>query len=475
MKPGRHLIFFIVVNILMVSGRFQAVGNVNGDTLKVAEIFNDQMVLQRNQEINVWGTAGAQKNVTIEFLSKVYETSADALGAWRISLPPAAPGGPHRLTITSGSSVISFDDIYIGDVWLASGQSNMAFRFKAASDPDKKMLTAEAGKHNIRMYDVAKVVSGGKLLNGTNKAWAKADSSNVKEWSAVAFYFAKGLYEHLNVPIGIINCNQGGSRIEAWMNAKALREAAVPETKLSGIFAAYQNPSVLYTKMLSEIIPYTLKGVIWYQGESNAGEADAYRRLFPALIRQWREEWNQPDLPFLFAQLPGFARKEDKTQESWALFRKTQEEAAKAQPHTGMIVLIDAGDKDDIHPTNKKVVGERFVLAARAVAYKEDVDYSGPMAKKILYKDGRVVISYDHADEGLMAKGGEIKGFFVCDEEGDWHPASATIRNNKVYVSHPQKKEIIGVRYGWANAPVVNLYDRHNLPAAPFYHAKKNG
>lgn len=450
---------------------FSATAN---DTLAVADIFGDHMVLQRNEKVTVWGTAEANENVTIQFISRKYQTVTDDRGQWMIIMDAVDAGGPYDMMVSGKNTQVRFEDVFMGDVWLASGQSNMAFRFQAATDPDKENAIANAGNHNIRTYEVAKLVAGSKLLNEDDKPWSKVTPENVNEWSAVAFYFARGLYTHLNVPIGIINCNQGGSTIEAWMSAGALQEARVPEHTYPGILSHYKNPVTLYKAMLSGIIPFTLKGVIWYQGESNAHAPEDYEKLFGAMIRQWRAEWNDNDLPFLFAQLPDFGRREDKTGDSWARLRQSQEAVTASLPNTAMVVLIDAGDKNDIHPTNKRVVGERLVLAARAVAYGENVGYSGPAPDRIRYKKGQAIISYDHAPDGLVMKGDTLQGFEIRDRDGKWHPANARLAKDRVQVAHPVVKEISGVRYAWANAPDVNLYNRKGLPARPFTRLKTN-
>lgn len=400
----------------------------------IAEVFADHMVLQRDQPVNIWGTAEANQLVELLFISNVYKCTADTSGHWKISLPATKMGGPYEMEIATGETAIKLEDIFVGDVWLASGQSNMAFRLKGADDPDKATLFAEAGNRNIRMYNVARLVEGGKVLDQPDKTWAQASAENIGDWSAVAYYFARGLFDHLKVPIGIVNCSQGASTVEAWMNRTALKEADVALKKFEGIEHYYKDPSVLYEKMLAKLIPFTLKGVIWYQGESNATEPEAYAKLFAAMIDQWRTEWNQTNLPFVFAQLPNFKRKEDKTGVSWALFRQAQDKVARSVDKCALVVLTDVGDNDDIHPRNKRVVGERMVLAARSVAYNEPIEFSGPDLDRISYHGKNARVSFDHVVTGLVIKGEKLTGFEVCDERGRWTSAEARIKRKDVLV-----------------------------------------
>ena len=466
-------LFVFVVSLTRAEGNVCELTSPFDYSLWLPELFGDHMVLQRDQTVNIWGKGEANGSVELFFISRVHRTTIDESGHWKISLPAMKAGGPYNMEVSSGGTVINFEDIFIGDVWLASGQSNMAFRLKAADDADKEKMLSEAPAYNIRTYEVAKVVEGGKVLDRPDRPWAKATADNLSEWSAVAYYFARGLHDHLKVPIGIINCSQGASRVEAWMSAVSLSTAAdSPLKEFSGIESNYKSPSVLYQTMLVKIIPYTLKGVIWYQGESNAQEPDAYARLFTGMIRQWRREWSQDDLPFLFVQLPGFDPKGDKTGTSWAQFREAQRIVAESVPDCGMAVIIDAGEKDDIHPKNKKVVGERLVLVARSVAYNEQLNISGPEVDRISFDGKTAVISYHHPS-GLLLKGKELVGFSVCDQDGNWTPAKAKIKNERIKVSHREGKEITGVRYAWENAPVVSLYDSHGLPAPPFVKLKE--
>ena len=475
-KGSRHFylsLLLLVVSLTRAEGNVCTLTSTIDDAFFVAPLFGDHMVLQRDQPVNIWGRGEAGASVELFFIAEVHKTTVDESGNWRFSLPATKAGGPYTMEVSSGHVVVNFEDIFLGDVWLASGQSNMAFRIRAASDPEKPKIFAEAMARNIRTYEVAKVVEGGKVLDRPDRPWAEATADNLNEWSAVAYYFARGLFDHLKIPVGIINCSQGASRVEAWMSPSWLMKISdVPLKEFSGIERHYKNPSSLYESMLAKTIPYTLKGVIWYQGESNAQEPDTYARLFSGMIRQWRTEWKQHDLPFLFVQLPGFDPKGDETGVSWARFRQAQKIVAESVPQCGMVVIIDAGEKDDVHPRNKKVVGERLVLAARSVAFHEAVSFSGPIPDQVSFDGETAFISFHHSPD-LVLRNKELVGFSVCDEHGHWTPARAKIKSGKVKVSHSEKKEISGVRYAWANAPEVNLFGSDGLPAPPFVKLKE--
>ncbi len=447
-------------------------GNEN-DSLSLPPLFSDHMVLQRGQPTNIWGMADPGKAVKVLFRGDRFETTADSQGHWDMLLPAMEAGGPYQMTITSGHTTRTINDIALGEVWLAAGQSNMAFRFGFSDEEDKAKALAALNDTDVRMYKVAAIVSGGKLLKDNDIPWMRANREDVADWSAVALYFAQALQIEEGVAIGIINSSQGSSTIEAWMSPEALDRAKtsgyVPAKTYDDIRRHYRNPSVLHQSMLSKVVPYTLKGVLWYQGESNGGDAESYRILLPALIESWRQLWDQK-LPFLFAQLPAYEPPDDETGTSWARFRQAQTEVDKTVPGTGMVVLIDTGDKHNIHPRKKKIVGDRFASLAMAQVYGKNLAYAGPTMEKVEYNGSEAIVSFHIGGENLVVKGEVIKGFSIKSLKGIWYPASAEASGHRVVVRHPAVSKITGVRYGWANAPEVNLYNNKDYPAAPFIH-----
>jgi len=439
--------------------------------LSLPAIFSDHMVLQRGQPVIVWGTSPAREKVELQLGAARAEARSDADGRWRIALPAMEAGGPFELTVRSGSRSKTIGDVFVGEVWLAAGQSNMAFRFRLSDPAGQAAALRSLQGRNVRAFAVAKVVSGGKLLHQQDGPWRVADVDGVADWSAVGVYFSEALRLEKDVAIGIIDVSQGSSTIEAWMSEPALAEAQaagyVPKKPYEDIRRHYRNPSVLHDSMLMKVVPYTIRGALWYQGESNANDAASYELLLPTMIRSWRALWDQPDLPFLFVQLPVYEQPGDQTGESWARLRAAQARVHAAVPGTGLAVLIDSGDKDNLHPSDKRVVGQRLARLARALVYGEDIVYSGPVVKKVEYAKEGAVIHFDHAAEGLVAAG-PVEGFEARGREGIWRRVVPSVDGNRLVVRLPQGAEITGVRYAWANAPLVNLYNKAGLPAAPF-------
>lgn len=445
--------------------------------LSLPAIFSDHMVLQRGQPVRIWGVAPQGEQVELQLGERRFQTRADAQGQWRITLPAMSAGGPFQLIVMSGAQAKTLSDVFVGEVWLAAGQSNMAFRFRLSDPTDQAAALRSLSARNVRAFAVAKVVAGGKLLEQMDGPWTVAGVNDIADWSAVGVYFSLALGLEQNVAIGIVNVSQGSSTIEAWMSEDALAAAKadgyIPAKSYEDIRRHYRNPTVLHRSMLSEIVPYGIRGVLWYQGESNASDAASYEQLLPALIKSWRTLWDRPDLPFLFAQVPVYEPPDDETGQSWARFRAAQAKVHAAVSGTGMAVLIDSGAKDNLHPTDKKVVGERLARLARALVYGEEIVYSGPVVKQIEYAKDVAVIHFEHADAGLVAAG-DVEGFEVRGHNGAWRPVVPRIDGDRLLVRHPDGDEITGVRHAWANAPSVNLYNTAGLPAEAFSVERSN-
>lgn len=443
----------------------------HADELSLPAIFSDHMVLQRAQPVRIWGTAPREQKVELHFGEARFETRADAEGKWRITLPVMNAGGPFELTVRSGQHAKRFSDVFVGEVWLAAGQSNMAFRFRLSDPTDQAAALRSLHGRNVRAFAVAKVVAGGKLLEKQDGPWGVAGVNSIADWSALGVYFSQALGLENDIAIGIIDVSQGSSTIEAWMSEAALADAKaagyVANEPYRDIRRHYRNPTVLHRSMLTKVVPYGIRGVLWYQGESNTSDAASYQRLLPALIESWRTLWERPDLPFLFAQLPIYELPDDETGESWAAFRAAQAKVHAAVPGTGMAVLIDSGEKNNLHPADKKVAGERLARLARALVYGEDIVYSGPVVQNVEFAKDVAVIDFDHAEAGLVASG-DVKGFEVRGRDGAWRQFVPRIDGHRLVVRDPEGKEITGVRHAWANAPAVNLCNEAGLPAAPF-------
>ncbi len=482
--------------------------------VKPHALFTDGMVLQQGVGCPIWGTADPGEEISAS-LDATYlavgakSIQAEADGRWKITLPSSTikAGGPYKLTI-KGKNTITLKEVYVGDVWICSGQSNMEWPLRLTHNAEEAIKNAKNSK--IRLFTVPKNTSDKPLDSFIgNPKWQECNPDTVRNFTAVGYYFGRDLQKALDVPIGLIHTSWGGTRAEAWtsrpvleqheewkgeipayLRAKAnylealdkyindlkkFRESAEKD-EVQGmppsapVFPRNANsPSVLYNAMIAPLIPYAIKGAIWYQGESNAGKAYAYRKLFPTMIQNWRDDWKQGDFPFLFVQLAPFMQIVSEPQESaWAELREAQLLTTLHCKNTGMAVITDAGDPKDIHPTKKEPVGARLALAARGIAYGQNIEYSGPVYDKMTVKDGKAVLHFTHVGKGLEAKDGPLQGFTIAGADHKFYNAKAEIQGDTVLVWCEKVTEPVAVRYGWANCPVVNLWNKDGLPASPF-------
>lgn len=474
------------------------------------------MVLQRDMPIHVWGTAEPGEKVTVTLRKETASggtgtfrevgtnfATTNPLGHWDVYLMPLKAGGPYALAVTGAiAGEFTIRDVLVGDVWIASGQSNMEFAMRQLESAEKEI--AAANIPNIRLLRVHKASSEYPLpFPGIDAPWAKCDSATVREFSAVAYYFGREIQQKENIPVGIIESSWGGTVAEAWTSMQSLTAdaALMPVFKARGTMMEYQAdmpalitlekqkqeqakaegkpvpkfpwrprpemwaPSGLYNAMIAPLIKFPIRGVIWYQGESNSklDRAFMYERLFQTMIRDWRDRWGEGDFPFLFTQISNF--KSDAT-EDWPTVRDAQRRSL-ALRNTAMAVTIDIGNPDDVHPTNKSDVGHRLALAARALAYGETLEFSGPLFRQVTHEDHALRIWFDHAD-GLQTKGTTITGFEVAGADGKFVSAIARIDGTTVIVSSDAVPLPVSVRYGWANSPECNLQNGAGLPASPF-------
>ena len=624
--------------------------------VKLPQIVRDSMILQRDAKVNIWGWAAVNEKVNVKFNGKTYKTKAGADGKWSVKLPSTKAGGPYTIDIAA-SNKITIKEVLFGDVFFCSGQSNMVHQMNIHDVTYAKDI-AEANYPQIRQFWIPTLTNlqapqndfrFGYLPAG-QVGWKPAVGENVRPFSAVAYFFAKHLYDKYHVPIGIINASVGGTPIEAWTSEEGLkdfssitntiqknkdtayvnqtnraaaagvkrnpskdlgltgekkwfdvsytpkgwrtinipgywedqgikdlngvvwyrREIDIPvsmvgkpakvflgrivdadvlyingkqvgnttymypqrrynvpadvlkagknlfvirvtnnigkggfvpdkpyciftgtdtvdlkgywQYKVGEVFEPVDNrnmiaaissqnqPTALYNAMVAPVVNHSIKGILWYQGESNAGRPEEYARLLPALIQNWRNIWKQNDLPFLYVQLPGFMDYNYLPSESnWATLRESQLKALSV-PNTAMAVAIDLGEWNDIHPDNKKDVGERLALAARKIIYKEDIVYSGPIYQSYKKEGNKIIISFDHTGSGLITNDGEEPAEFAiagADKKFVW--AKAKIEGDKVIVWNDALSDPMYVRYAWADNPVnPNLYNKEGLPASPF-------
>jgi sialate O-acetylesterase len=402
------------------------------------------MVVQRDKPLLIWGTADPGEEVAVDFAGHSASTKADDKGAWKVALEPVkADGKAHKLTVR-GKNTVTLDDVLIGEVWVGSGQSNM--EWSLAASQNAKAAIKEASHPNIRLFHVPKIQSKTPAAN-VKASWKVCTPKTVPGFSAVLYYFGVRLHKDLDVPVGLIASSWGGSRIEPW---------TVTEKGSGG----------MYNGMIAPLMPVAIRGVIWYQGESNVGEGMAYRDKKERLIKGWRDIWGK-DMPFYFVQIAPWSR-----YRAGSLAPLWEAQAASLKiPHTGMAVTTDlVDDIKDIHPKNKLDVGNRLALWALAKTYgKKDLVYSGPLYKSMKVDGNKVRLSFAHVGGGLKSRDDKaLTEFEIAGKDGKFVPAEATIEGDTVVVQAKDVSEPVQVRFGWRNMANPNLSNKEGLPASPF-------
>ena len=480
--------------------------------VKLPAIFSEHMVLQQDKTIPVWGWADPGEAVSVHIANQTKTTHADADGKWTVNLDPLHPGQTYTLTVNGKNSLV-VQDVLVGEVWLCSGQSNMAMTVNRAQNFEAEKAAAKYPK--IRMFKEGDGPATTPQERGKG-VWVVCSPDTVGGFSAAGYFFGREIHEKLGVPVGLINSSVGGTAIEAWTSWPAQKDKA----DLKPIFdrwataesnwdpaqaqAQYQkqqaawktavararaagkqppraprrpedprlsanHPATLFNGKIMPIIPYALRGAIWYQGESNAGRGDLYELQLTTMIQDWRARWGD-DFPFAWVQLPNFHRPQVNAVEDtgWVRVRDGMLKALRL-PHTGMAITLDLGEADNIHPKNKQAVGQRLALWALAEVYhKKGFEWSGPLPSGHQIRGDEIVVSFQHTDDGLVAKGGELKGFAIAGADHQWVKAKAKIDGKQVIVSSPEVKQPVAVRYAWADNPEFSLYNGAGLPASPF-------
>ncbi|ERJ60960.1 sialate O-acetylesterase [Sphingobacterium paucimobilis] len=452
--------------------------------VKLPRLVGDGMVLQRNVKIPIWGWADSLEIVEVSFKGKKYKTQADQSKRWSIQLESAEAGGPYQMTVKGIDSEYTISDIYIGDVWLCSGQSNMNWRMKQIEPAYS--LQPEDNFTAIRHIEVGRKGTNTPEDDILSIGWRKATPEQLPAYSAVAYFFAKELHQKLNVPIGLISASWGGATAESWASQEALTEFphylarfdSIQDPEKVKVLTAkkelqvHHEPIMLYNGMIAPVVNYGMKGVIWYQGESNVSKAEEYKHLMPALVENWRKKIGQGNIPFLFVQLANYKAYNPKMVKSeWAELRDAQLNNWKTIPNSGMAVAIDVGEAKDIHPKNKWTVGQRLALSAQYIAYgNKQVVYSGPIYKELKIVGNKARLSFDHLGSGLSTRNNEaLSGFYIAGADGNFVPATAVIVKDKVEVSSTEVSSPVSVRYAWQDNPETsNLINKEGLPASPF-------
>lgn len=484
--------------------------------VNLPKILSSHMVIQRDLPVHVWGDAAPGQPVTVSFRGETRGTETGPTGHWSLYLRPGAAGGPFQMIVKAiphegtnagdGDSAITLDDVMVGDVWLASGQSNMEFPLSRANTAAQDLPSA--ANPAIRLLMIRKRSADFAMLDADTDGWTLATPDTAKDFSAVAWYFARDIAAREHVTVGVIDATWGGTVGEAWVRLTALGEDAslapvfTARGKMtdSGADAAAEEkdeqrqrdeakaagkpmpqfpwhpplnswgPGLLWNGMIAPLAPLPIRGVIWYQGESNSALArvHSYDRIMRTLIEDWRRQWGVGDFPFLYVQISNF---KSTTLEDWAALRE-QQVRTLVMRNTAMAVTIDIGNPDDVHPTDKLDVGLRLARAARALTYGESVEYSGPMFREATPEGNSIRAWFEHA-RGLTAKAGAVSGFEIAGKDGKFMSASAAVDGETIVASSPDVPQPAYVRYGWANSPQCNLSNAEGLPASPFTSVKE--
>lgn len=458
----RTITFFVFAFVVLLSGFCQA-------DVKLPSVFSEHMVLQRKFPIPVWGWAEKDEEVTVTLGERKATATADENGKWKVRLAAMEAVGPHELKVTGKNEVV-IKNVLMGEVWVCSGQSNMEWPLTRALFPQIEIPAADY--QQIRMYNVPHVISQEPKDDIDGAAWTVCTPDSAKGFSAVAYFFGRHLHKTLNVPVGLIGTNWGGTRAEAWTSREGLEtdEDFKPILERAKDFKP-KNPhqaSVLYNGMLAPLMPYRIRGAIWYQGESNVSRAQQYAKLFPAMISDWRKNWGQDDFPFLFVQLAPY--RYGKTDPiACAELWEAQNTTLKLE-NTGMAVINDIGDTRDIHPRNKQEVGYRLALWALANTYNQkELVFSGPLLKAQCIEDGYIRVFFRHVGGGLKTRNGQPPSHFqICGDDEEFVDAEAKIEGDTVVVSSPDVPEPIAVRFAWRDDAEPNLANKDGLPASAF-------
>ncbi|MGN0665690.1 MAG: sialate O-acetylesterase [Huintestinicola sp.] len=507
--------------------------------LRAAAIFSSSMVIQRGKPINVWGMDYSGRKVTVSFCgNEAFSTAED--NKWSVVLPPVNEyGGPYEMTVTDGDETVVFTDVMVGEVWLAGGQSNMEFELQNCSTGSAELENiGETGK-NVRFYYTKKnpYMDEYFYADERNGGWSRASSEASRCWSAVGYYFAKKLSAEIGAAVGVIGCNWGGTSASAWMSRKTLEKDADTKTycdeydkamegktfeqylaeldeyhawekeyqpKINEYYSMHPDdgswddaqayaggpsrwPEPLgpkspfraggvYETMLKRVMPYTMAGFIYYQGESDDHKPEMYEKLFKMMINEWREGWNDRSLYMICVQLPVFINRGEEDRKNWCLIREAQMNMHLTTANSGIAVALEHGEFGNIHPVNKVPVGERLALQALYHVYgriSEDEAY-GPIYRTSYPAEDGMMIEFDHASAGFNVKNAETpQGFEIAGADKKYYPASAEIREGgRVFIKASEVKEPKYARFMWVNYGEVTLYGKNGIPAAPFRTSK---
>jgi sialate O-acetylesterase len=488
-----------------------------GADLVLAPLFGDHAVLQRDKPVPVWGRAGANDPVSVTFHGQTAHAVAGPDGRWTASIGPFEASAEPGDLVVAGRTTLTLHDVVVGEVWLCSGQSNMEFMVDDGGSTYRvdhaEAELASADRPMIRQLKVEQTVSATRADTVKTSGWIAATPDTVGKFTAVGYFFARDIQAALGVPVGIIDSPWGGTQVESWMDDAARASTSVsadldarwkkamsewpPEriARYPAEMAAFRKaeedsrihhtknllhwpqppatndspalPGGLFNAMIAPLEPAAIRGVLWYQGEANAGRPSEYAELFGTMIRSWRQGFGQGDLPFYFVQLANFGDEYEMLNRDWARLREAQAKVLDL-PNTGMAVTVDIGDAHNIHPRNKQEVGRRLALIARARVYGIPPEVSGPVFASATPEGKQIRVRFTHAGTELVAHGGAVTSLEVAGPDKVFYPAASVIEADTLLASSPDVADPVAVRYAWTNAPAANLFADTGLPAVPF-------
>lgn len=466
-----------------------------------APLFQDGAVLQRDKTLPIWGTADPGESVTIRFLDETASTTADDQGKWMLTLPPvAASSDPVTLHYQDNTGKHQLTNLLIGDVWICGGQSNMEWVVQNSNDA--KAEIAAADHPLIRHIKIEKRIARDPITTASG-TWVTCTPETVPHFTAVGYFFARDVQAETGVPIGLINSNWGGTAAEAWLPPSAFDDLSLRVASTSHQASAFngiahrvanfrqalttwesgnrenKKPNapwtpgaenhalVLNNGMIAPLAPYALRGAIWYQGEANADQPETYREIFSGVINAWRQQFNQPDLPFYWVQLANYRAGGNPDGTDWAILREAQTQTL-ALPHTGQALAIDVGDSADIHPRNKQAVGHRLARLALHQIHGKGIVDTGPTFSSATIDENSITIGFDHDADLHTTDGAPPSGFEIAGADEVFHPATAQFDSGNIALTSKSVPTPHFVRYAWRNDPRVNLVNDAKLPAVPF-------
>lgn len=462
--------FLVVLSSLQINAK-----------IKLPALFSDNMMLQQKSNAPIWGWAEKNANVVIKtsWDSKTYKVKTDASGKWKTELKTVSFGGPYTIEVSEGNEKVTIKNVLLGEVWLCSGQSNMEMPLKGFQGQPVKNgneIIVRSTNKNIRLITIprATVLEPKDDFEGK---WEEASPKSTSNFSATSWYFGSLLQEVLNIPVGLIHVSYGGSSMEAWMNKEMLKDfasAKIPTTKEELAKDPNRVPTTLFNGMLSPVIGYGIKGCIWYQGESNYERASEYTALMKKMVSSWRTLWNQGDFPFYFAQIApfnyaSFHPKDYQEKYNSAYLREAQFKASKEISNSAMVVLMDVGEENNIHPMDKEKGGNRLAFQALARTYEiEGFEFESPKFKSMEIKDGAVTVSFDDVTNGITSYEKEVTGFEIAGEDKVFYPAKTVVRRKSVVLTSDKVKKPVAVRYLWKDFAKAELFSAGSLPVSSF-------